>query len=65
MRRYAPDPARQVRALLWLLAARDGNAHSYLDKKVASDPEVAEALRLLSPWASSQEQDDETTNRHE
>ena len=30
-RRYAPDPARQVLALLQLLAAGDGNAHSHTD----------------------------------
>ena len=33
-----------------------------LGRKAASDPDVAEALRLLRPWAPGQEQDDETRN---
>jgi hypothetical protein len=40
-------------------------ALSLLRKKAATDPEVAEALRLLRPWVPGQGQDDETTNRHE
>jgi hypothetical protein len=41
---------------------RLSQALSLLHKKAATDPEVAEALRLLSPWAPGQEQDDETRN---
>ena len=30
-------------------------ALSLLDKKAASDPEIAEAVRLLRPWVTGQE----------
>jgi hypothetical protein len=39
---------------------RLSQALSLLDKKAASDPEIAEALRLLRPWAPGQAQDNET-----
>jgi hypothetical protein len=42
---------------------RLSQALSLLDKKATSDPEVAEALRLLRPWAPGQEQDDEDPSR--
>jgi predicted ATPase len=35
-----------------------------LGKKAVSDPEIAEALRLLSSWAPGQEHDDETTTKN-
>jgi hypothetical protein len=38
---------------------RLSQALGLLHKKAATDPEVAEALRLLRPWAPGQEQDDE------
>ena len=40
---------------------RLSQALSLLHKKAASDPEVAEALRLLHPWAPSQRQENERT----
>jgi hypothetical protein len=41
---------------------RLSQAFSLLDKKAASDPEVAEAISLLRPWVTGQGQDDETTS---
>jgi hypothetical protein len=41
---------------------RLARAISLLSRKAASDPEVAEALRLLRPWTPGQGQDDETTS---
>jgi hypothetical protein len=38
---------------------RLSQALSLLQKKAATDPDIAEALRLLRPWAPGQEQDDE------
>ena len=38
---------------------RLSQALGLLDKKVASDPEVAEAVSLLRPWVTGQGQDDE------
>ena len=32
-----------------------------LSRKAANDPEVAEALRLLRPWATGQESEEEKT----
>ena len=43
-RRYAPDPARQVLALLRLLAAGDRNAHSHTDATQAE--QLAKVSRL-------------------
>ena len=40
---------------------RLSQALSLLSRKAASDPEVAEALRLLRPWAPGQGQEDERT----
>jgi len=48
--------------------ARDerlSRALSLLHKKAANDPEVAEALRLLRPWAPGQRQEDEKTTDHQ
>ena len=42
---------------------RLSRALSLLHKKAGNDPEVAEALRLLRPWAPGQEQDDEKSNQ--
>ena len=42
---------------------RLAQAMRLLSRKAESDPEVAEALRLLRPWAPSQEQDDEKNNQ--
>jgi hypothetical protein len=33
-----------------------------LHKKAASDPEIAEAVRLLRPWMPGRGQEDETTS---
>ena len=38
---------------------RLSQALSLLQKKAATDPDIAEALRLLRPWAPGQEQNDE------
>jgi hypothetical protein len=43
-REYAPDPARQVRALLRLLTAGDGDTHSHTDATQAE--RVAKVSRL-------------------
>jgi hypothetical protein len=40
-------------------------ALSLLRQKAVSDPEVAEALRLLSLWVPGQGQDDETTSKRQ
>ena len=42
--------------------ARLSQALSLLDKKAASDPEIAEAVRLLRSWVTGQAQDDEKRN---
>lgn len=48
-RRYAPDPARQVQALLWLLAAGDRNAHSHT---AATQAEQSVKVSRLGPEES-------------
>jgi hypothetical protein len=45
-RRYAPEPTRQVLALLRLLAAEDGNAHSHTD---ATQAEQFATVSRLDP----------------
>ena len=42
---------------------RLSRALSLLSKKAASDPEVAEALRLLRPWAPGQGLEDEKNDQ--
>ena len=44
---------------------RLSRALSLLSKKALSDPEIAEALHLLSPWVPGQGQDDETTSKRQ
>ena len=57
-RRYAPDPARQVLALLQLLAAGDGNAHSH------TDATQAEQLAKVSRFDPEESLDDGRVKRH-
>ena len=42
---------------------RLSQALSLLDKKAASDPDIAEAIRLLRPWVTGHGQDDETNDQ--
>jgi hypothetical protein len=57
-RRYAPDPARQVLALLQLLAAGDRNAHSHMDAT------QAEQLAKVSRLDPEESLDDGEVKRH-
>jgi hypothetical protein len=41
---------------------RLSQALSLLDKKAVSDPDIAEAVRLLRQWVTGQGQNDETNN---
>jgi hypothetical protein len=58
-RRYAPDPGRQVLALLRLLAAGDGNSHNHTD--VTQAEQFAKVSRLDLEESLDDVEDKETS----